>query len=355
MKKFASISFCVLVLLGFFYLRSFQKEKQTNLHSSLPTPVSKADLGKEERFLFVPYWTLTSETNDSNFDSLIYFGVTADEKGVNKEDSGYQNIGQFENFFNSGKKKYLAVRMINSDVNSTILKDKELQKKIIDESINIAKENSFDGLVLDFEMSALPFESLINRISDFVVYYNKSVKNNNLDFYITLYGDTFYRVRPYDVDRLAKNSDKVLVMAYDLHKAKGDPGPNFPLGGREEYGYDFKTMISDFLKVIPREKLMVVFGLYGYDWTVAENNQSKEQAQALTFNEIKNKFLNNCDFKNCTIKRDVKSAETEIEYTDNNNERHTVWFEDEKSVDAKIKFLKDQGINQVSYWAFSYF
>jgi len=82
-------------------------------------------------------------------------------------------------------------------------------------------------------------------------------------------------------------------------------------------------------------------------------------------NEIKKKFIEKCGFKNCVIKRDAISKETEINYIissptpDEQNifriDYHIVWFEDEESVKVKTEYLKEQGIGSVSYWASGYF
>ena len=101
-------------------------------------------------------------------------------------------------------------------------------------------------------------------------------------------------------------------MAYDFSKASSGPGPNFPLGGQNIYGYDMGKMADDFLQVVPNQKLGVVFGLFGYDWPVDDKGNAIGQGQPLTDLQIQNKFLNGCSLKDCHIRQDPLSAETEV-------------------------------------------
>lgn len=326
------------------YIVKQQKELQKLTPTISSTPISTSP-AKEEKMLFVPYWTLTSQALDTSYDGFIYFGILPDATGIDKNDQGYLNLPTFKNLIPKNEKKYLIVRMVDNDINFKVLDDEPLEEKIIDESITIAKDYSFDALVLDLEVNALPFDTFLKKMNDFVKLFSQGSHQNNLKFYMTTHGDVFYRVRPYDLTTLSKYTDGIMIMAYDFHKAKGNPGPNFPLSGKEKYGYDFKTMINDFSKEVPKDKLMIVFGLFGYDWVVDENNQSIKQAKAVTYNEAKEKF---------TSRRDEKSFEMSATYDDKEG-KHVVWFEDLESVNQKIKYAKTQGISSFIYWAHSYF
>ena len=68
--------------------------------------------------------------------------------------------------------------MIDSEFNSKLLDDKKLQEKIVQESIALAKQHGFSGIVLDFEINALAFDSVIKNISSFYVLFYKNVKTN---------------------------------------------------------------------------------------------------------------------------------------------------------------------------------
>ncbi|MCL5970702.1 MAG: glycosyl hydrolase family 18 protein, partial [Patescibacteria group bacterium] len=298
----------------------------------------------------IPYWARSVDITNLPFDSLVYFGVKPDTGGIDKNDPGFLGLKKFTEI-KEGKKSYLVLRMLDQKVNEKVLVDKSLNEKIIGETLEIAKNNSFNGVVLDLEVSSMPFTSLTNSINDFVSVFYREAKNKKLKFSIMLYGDTFYKLRPYDVLNLNKNSDGIFIMAYDFHKAGGKPGPNFPLSGKEKYGYDFRTMITDFLNFVPKEKITVVFGMFGYDWQKDDNTGST--AKALSLNEIRSTF-DGC-LVNCKLTIDNLSTESQILYKDNSLKEHEVWFETMESVSKKKEFLQEKEINKIAFWAYSYF
>jgi len=304
--------------------------------------------------LFIPYWTLSKKI-DSN-DQLIYFGVLATKDGINQDDPGYKTIPNFISLSPSSSVKYLTVRMLSSSDNLSILSSPSAQANIISQSINIAKTNNFNGVILDFEISAISFNSLVKQINTFISNFSKQTKNSNLSFGITMYGDTFFRARPFDIKTLGANVDQIYVLTYDFSKSEGaNPGPNFPYRDKSIYGYDFPSMIADFTSAVAKNKLSIIYGMFGYDWSVDKNNQSTTQAQALTLEQINSKFLNNCKLKNCKIQTDPISKETKVTYTDTQGNNHIVWFEDNASAAVKDHYAKENGIQNNGYWAYSYY
>src|SRR3989344_3054659 len=232
--------------------------------------------------------------------------------------------------------------MTNDEINSNILKNKEKQKILIDETVEIINEFGFAGLVLDLETSDILNVDITGQINIFVQQFYSVMKLNYRKFHVAIYGDNFYRGRLFDLPFISRNSDGIMIMAYDFHKSRGEPGPNFPFESGAKYQYNFQKMISDFLDVVPKEKISVIFGMFGYDWLVDEKKRPIRQAEALSYNEIKQKFLERCEFKDCVIKRDSLSKESEVNYVvsakapDEQNiyriDYHIVWFEDKESV-----------------------
>lgn len=314
-----------------------------------------ASTGSDTTSLFVPYWTLQiGHSFESDYNQYLYFGITPGNNGINANEDGYAKLGTFAEQVPEEKDSLLVLRMLDTKSNSKILGNKNLQKTVITETIAAAHEYGFDGVVLDLELSAIPFDSLIAQITDFNASFYDQTKASNLSYGMTMYGDTFYRLRPFDVKALSQKTDMMFIMAYDFHKSRGNPGPNFPLLGQETYGYDMATMSDDFLLFVPQEKLTVVFGLFGYDWQVDKNGKATQYGDPLTNNEINQQFITNCSYENCLIKRDSLSGETNVRYADA-DKQHSVWFEDMESVEAKQAYLRGKGINAFSFWANSYF
>ncbi len=366
MRKIWFIIFVSLVIGAFLYsylplihLNQDKKSNKINPGSNPITPQAKGVLAQKS--IFVPYWSdFSSQLALDDYNRVIYFGVEANQEGINKNEPGYKNLNSFVEATN--KEKYLTVRMLNTNANIAILKDQSSWEKITQESLDVAKNYQFDGVVLDLEISAIPIIDLSPTVTSFVQYFYQQASGQGVKFALATYGDNFYRHRPFDLAALAKNSDEIMIMAYDFSKNYGEPGPNFPLNKSNQYPYDFQTMIADFTKFVPANKLTVIFGMYGYDWQVDEKKRPIKAAQALTLSEIKKKFIDSCQWQDCVVKRSSIASETEVNYVtsemvDNfaNMFYHMVWFEDEKSVEAKTQFLLNKSIESIAYWAYGYF
>ncbi len=359
----------IVVFVGFIFilLNTIRQKVRNDINTPLdvsqeigPTVYPTVDVKKnpnEKKSLFIPYWTINStRIAPEDYDTAIYFGVTTNETEVNKSDVGYINLSTFLKNTSTWQKHLLTLRMLDSKINFAILEDEKKQKSVITDFISIARENNFDGVVLDLEISALPFDSLISQINSFTKKMSSASHDANLSFTMMIYGDALYRVRPFDIKTLSSYSDQLYIMAYDFSKAKGNPGPNFPLSGKDTYGYDYATLIKNFLQGSSPKKLTVVFGMYGYDWTVDDNNVSITSiAEPLSMNKIEQKIISKCAYTSCTWERDPDAGEIKAEYKDSNNIKHIVWFEDTESVSRKMDFLKKHGITSFSFWAYSYF
>ena len=306
-----------------------------------------------ESLIFIPYWSFSDFLQIDEFDSAIYFGLTINEEGIDQEDEGYRKLPSFASLVDENKKKYLTLRIIGEDASDSYLENTLLQKKIGEEISGLAKEYEFDGVVVDFETSAFGFKSKEEKITAMYKVLHEEIKKQNLEFIVTVFGDNYYRARPYNIKEINNIFDQVIIMAYDFHKARLNPGPNFPLSDKATYGYDLQSMVGDFRKDLDFEKITVTLGYFGYDWKL-ENGVSVEMAEPLSLNQVKSRFINNCNFESC--KREInKDNESVVRYTDDEGFDHEVWFEDEESSEEKIKYLNGVGINRIASWAYSYY
>lgn len=322
-----------------------------------PVPGKPAVSAGRERSLLIPYWSLADDSyRAAPYDTLSYFGIAADKEGVRTEEPGYAGLESFA--CPEGRKCELVLRLLDQESNRTILDDRLLQERIIDDSVAIADQYGFSGIALDLELSSLSVTDTANRINGFVQEYYKRCNTGYKTFSVVMYGDVFYRKRPYDVGFISRHSDRILVMAYDFHKSYGEPGPNFPYdrrsrgeGGSYDYGYDFKKMVSDLKREVPAEKIGVILGMYGYDWTLNNQGTPLKQAQAITVNQIET-LKTRMPNARITVQ---DSKEKKIEYEDADKLKHVIWYEDRESAQVKIDYLESEDINHASFWAWGYF
>lgn len=351
----------ILALIGIlgllFFLNQNKKGSESTTSGGLfsnKKPSATARPVKKTNSVFVPYWASMDADDRDEYDRYIYFGVTANERGINTDDPGYKALSSFIPFA-EGKEKWLTVRMLDHDVNTEVLGNSSTWVNIAHDIAKTAAENGFDSVVLDLEVGLISFHIAPDSISGFSEAVSHEVRAQNMQYAIAIYGDASFRQRPYDVKTLAGNADEIMIMAYDFHKSFGEAGPNFPLNGVDTYNYDFTTMIGDFSEAVPAHKLSVIYGMYGYEWIVDDQGRALKTASALTVNQIEKRFLNGCSERECRIRRDEVSAETEITFKDAEGRTHVVWFEDNESVKEKQAAAEKKGIGPSVFWAYGYF
>ncbi len=329
--------------------RGVRETPKNGTPRSVPTA---APAGAALSSLFVPYWDVSKPVDD--YDRYYYFGIAPSSSGINTQDEGYAQLDSFVDAFDPAA-SYLTVRMTDTDLNGTILKNESAQKAIISEAVSLAADKQFAGIALDLEYSGLFDGSMPGRISTFSHRFADAVHEARLRYVFIVYGDVLYRGRPYDLKELAAHSDEIIVMAYDFHKSRGEPGPNFPLNGKEQYGYDLVQLESEISLKVPADKLTFAFGMYGYEWTVDEKQRPVKPAAPLSLNKINQSYDDECVVLNCVKRRDAPSGEMEIQFVSANGDYHIIWHEDEESVRRKQEYIRKQGINSFAYWANGYF
>lgn len=355
MKRIIFVTVFVLVLSAWFYLSGAGEQEQntyTAISPTLITPEKPVPSEITDTMVFVPYWNIPSENLTLDYDTLIYFGVTPDTDGSLKDDAGMTQVDRFIQNTSAEKNRYLTIRMLDTETNISILENAQAQQKLFAEVDNLVNTYDFDGVVLDLEMSVIPFSDTQQDISTFVESLSTALHKEGLTFMLTLYGDTFYRSRPYDVSFLGTQADGILIMAYDFHKSRGEPGPNFPFDRKGEY--DFQQMVQDFSKNVDPEKITVIFGMYGYDWTLGAQGLPLKSAQAIPLHEIESDILPGCN-GDCKVATDANSQETRVTYSDDDGYDHILWFESEGSVEVKKRYLEEQGIDSVGFWVWGYY
>lgn len=365
MRKISLLILIVVVFVTVYFAQKISdgKSQETNSQEFRSTLKTKENITgiKESKqaesfkeVIFIPYWNIPIKEKVKNYDELLYFGIAPDINGQVMFDEGYSGLKKFADKEYKNQKKTLVIRMLNTNINNKILENEEYQNAFINASLNISKEYSFQNLAVDLEFSGLPFANVKTAISEFMTEFSRLAKKEGYGFKVIIYGDLFYRGRPYDLSIISSRSDEILVMAYDFNKPRGEPGPNFPLSGGQKYSYDFKKMTQDFLRFVPADKLTIIFGMYGYDWTLGPQGLPLKIANAIPLHEIESKIIASC-LNSCEVVTDPNSFEKSVKYIDEAGYRHILWYEDFESVAKKKEFLKEQGIGHYGYWVWGYF
>lgn len=142
----------------------------------------------------------------------------------------------------------------------------------------------------------------------------------------------------HDYAGIGSAADKVLLMTYEWGYTYGPPMAVAPL--------DKVRQVVDYAKTqIPSDKLFMGIPNYGYDWLLPYvQGQSRAQSignvQAV---DLARQVRAKLDY-------DETSQAPYYHYYDKNKAQHEVWFEDAKSIEAKLRLARQNGLYGVSYW-----
>ena len=131
--------------------------------------------------------------------------------------------------------------------------------------------------------------------------------------------------------------DMVLLMTYDFSHMAGPPGPVSPI-------YMMERTLDYAVTEIPRGKLLMGMPNYGYDWALPYNPNQLARSIMLAA------AVNLAASKWSPISFDSAAQTPFFNYLDASGVQRVVWFDDARSINAKIKLVDRYAIRGLGYW-----
>jgi len=211
------------------------------------------------------------------------------------------------------------------------------QDRVIIGLVYLAKRDKYIGWQFDFENIRYTDKDLY---SAFIEKTYKSFKKNNLVLSVAAITRTadFEDTNAfknwggaYDYEKISANSDFISLMAYDDPKSKGPSASSEFIDGILAYVKD----------KIPPEKMSLGVPLYYWKW----NADTNVRVGSGFFNNvlaIASGYLH-------TISFDENLGVSCLSYS-YNNKNYKIWFEDQKSFQAKLDIMKQNNFRGFSAW-----
>jgi len=134
----------------------------------------------------------------------------------------------------------------------------------------------------------------------------------------------------------------VILMTYEWGYTLGPPLPVAPLNL-------VRKVLNYAVTAIPKNKILMGIPNYGYDWTLPYKKGTKATA-------ISNVGAVDIAAKwGARIQYDPLAQSPFFNYFDNSKRQHIVWFEDARSIKAKLKLANELSLGGVSYWTIQKF
>lgn len=228
-----------------------------------------------------------------------------------------------------------------SSSRATLVFDNEnIQNMIIDELISVIEEKGFGGLDVDFE-----FINPEERYDYIRFLQELRLRLNPLGYPL------FSALAP-------KTSDNQRGVLYEGHDYAGiGAAVNFVLLMTYEWGYTFgppqavaplnrvREVVEYALTRISSGKMFLGVPTYGYDWTLPYV-RGGAGAPSISPVEAVNLALK----YGAEIQYDELAQSPWFRYTDDDGRLHEVWFEDARSISAKLALADELGLFGIGYW-----
>jgi len=138
-----------------------------------------------------------------------------------------------------------------------------------------------------------------------------------------------------------KYNDYVTLMTYEWGYQGGPPGPVAPIA-------EVRRAVEFAMSRMPKSKILMGIPNYGYDWRIpwqqGTNATVVQNPGAITI----------AARHGANIQFDEKAQTPWFRYTEPGGQQHEVWFEDARSIRAKLELVRELGIAGVSYWTVNY-
>ena len=221
-----------------------------------------------------------------------------------------------------------------------VLSNLEVQNRLITNLEQILHQRGYNGIDVDFEFI---FPEDAELYAKFIHQLAKRLNPQGLSVTVALAPKTsadqpgvLYEGHNYAL--LGQAANDVFLMTYEWGYTYGPPMAVAPLNG-------VRRVVEYALTEIPSQKLWLGIPNYGYDWTLPfVKGQSKATSISNPYAvELARKY-------GAEIQYDQTAQSPWFRYYDENKREHEVWFEDARSIRAKLALIPEYQLHGVGYW-----
>ena len=228
----------------------------------------------------------------------------------------------------------------NNALSSAVVNNPAVQERLTNEILVTLREKGYYGLDIDFEFvrpeDRDAYTTFIRNVRErlnaegFIVVAALAPKTDSAQPGLLYQG--------HDYAGIAAAANYVLLMTYEWGYTYGPPMAVAPLDKvREVLDYAVTQM--------PADKIFMGIPNYGYNWTLPF---IRGESQARSLSNVA--AVEQAVARNAAISFDPVAQAPFYGYFDEQGRGHEVWFEDARSVNAKLALIPEYGFEGGSYW-----
>ena len=220
-----------------------------------------------------------------------------------------------------------------------LLEDEDDQKELIEEIVRTAERRGYQWVDVDFEYlraeDARPYARFLARLRRALAPGGRPLiaalaPKTSADQPGRLYEGVDYHL-------IAQSVDHALLMTYDWGNLSGPPMAVAPLS-------EVRRVVEYALTEFTPSQLFLGVPNYGYDWPLPYRQGGRTRS------------LNNVEAvrlawdRRAAIRYDEQAQAPWFRYVDGQGGEHEVWFEDARSIQAKVRLALDYGLYGIGVW-----
>ena len=227
----------------------------------------------------------------------------------------------------------------NSDLAKTILTSESVQNTLITNVINNIKAKNYAGLDVDFEYiypeNREDYNNFLRKVRGRLKPLGYSLTTALAPKTSADQKGLLYEAHDYPVHGAL--TDHVILMTYEWGYTFGPPMAVAPIN-------EIRKVLNYAVTAIPRQKIFMGIPNYGYDWVIPYVPGSR----AATISNVAAVEL--ARKEGARIQYDQKSQAPFFNYFDDKGKEHVVWFDDARSIEAKMRLMNQYNLGGASYW-----
>lgn len=226
------------------------------------------------------------------------------------------------------------------DVGHAILTNRKVENNLIQNVVRVMKTKKYTALNVDFEHLKPEdrdrYTRFMKRLIPKVHAAGFPVSTSLAPKTSSKQTGSWYTAHDYGAH--GQIADFVILMTYEWGWTGGPPMAVAPIN-------QVKKVLDYAVTAIPHDKIIMGMPLYGYDWTLPYK-KGGPPAKRLGFQQAAALAKK----QGATVHYDQTSQAPNFRYTDDRGQKHVVWFENQKSLQAKFNLVKKYDLRGVSYW-----
>lgn len=289
----------------------------------------------------IEQWVLEAWLPDLTFLGNFSYGITADGGVIDLADEGLTaaTVG-------TGVKPLMVLTPLDASGNfndviaGTLLSDSAARTNLVYNILHTIQRKGLGGVDFDFEF--IPAENRQDYVE--LIREAKTVLSPPGYFVTAALAPKISDDQPgniyqgHDYKQIGEIVDYALIMTYEWGYSYGPPMAVSPIN-------QVRKVLDYAVTRIPREKILMGMPNYGYDWKLPFI-KGESKAEKLTSEGA----LWRARYYEQEVVYDQLSQAPFFTYTAPDGFKHVVWFEDERSIRAKLALIEEYDLAGAGYW-----